>query len=333
MRINKEVETLSKKSSVIFLGVGNGQNCFVERYCENVYLINGKRNTILTQLRLILTFLRLLFRYEIKSIHIINEQLLIFFYPFLFTKHVVLDLFDSIFLRWNKSGNKWLLLKKIVYWPVNKIIVTDENRLNLMPGYIRKKCNILPNYPRFLDSEVRKKQDSSIRIMYNGWLGLNRGTEVAEGLLRMALPVKIIMAGWFSDKYSSELPSRYPNQIEYLGVVKQDEILKITAEYADYILCVYKPVNENNINASPNKVYDAIQTGTPVIINSEVRISRFVEENKIGIVIPAYAEINYPDLYKQMKEKQNSFIFNREMKQKYSWEKIENVLLSAHHCF
>ena len=52
---------------------------------------------------------------------------MIFYWPFLFFYHVVLDVFDSIFLRINIHKNKWSTFKKLVYAPCNQIIVTDES--------------------------------------------------------------------------------------------------------------------------------------------------------------------------------------------------------------
>lgn len=332
MRINKEVETLSRAAQITFLGVGTGDNCYVKQYCSRTVLINGRRNTMVTQIRLVYAFTGIIFKNKITSIHIINEQLLIFFYPFLFRKSVVLDLFDSIFLRWNKPGNKWVLLKKIAYLPVKRILVTDNNRQNLMPDFVRKKCLVLPNYPHSFKSEIKQKTTDKLTILYNGWMGLHRGTEVVEGLLKTGLPVRVIMAGWFSDDYTRELPGKYNESIEFLGVLPQAETHRIAAEEADYIMCVYEPINENNINASPNKIYDAIQTDTPVIINQEVKVSSFVNEHSLGIVIPTYSIADFHQLYFQLADRKNSFGFSPELKKKYSWENVEDVLLEAHSC-
>lgn len=332
MRINKEVETLSRTSRIIFLGVGPEDNCYVKKSCSMTVLINGRRNTMMTQIRLVYAFAGIIFKNKIASIHIINEQLLIFFYPFLFGKHVVLDLFDSIFLRWNKPGNRWIMLKKIVYLPVNKILVTDTNRLNLMPDFIRKKCLVLPNYPHSYKFEIKQKSIDKLTILYNGWMGLHRGTEVVEGLLKTRLPLRVIMAGWFSDDYTRGLPGKYSESIEFLGVLPQEEASRIAAKEADYILCVYEPINENTINASPNKIYDAIQTDTPVIINQEVKVSGFVNEYALGIVIPTYYVADFHQLYFQLAARKNSFGFSTELKKKYSWENVEDVLLEAHSC-
>lgn len=330
MRIHKEIKTLSKHSKVIFLGIGDPGNCFVSPYCKKTILIKGKRNTVWVLTKQIAVFLKLLITFKIKSIHIINEQLYIFFYPFCFFKHTVLDLFDSIFLTKNSGGEKLSLLKQLVYLPANKIIVTDENRYLLMPAALKFKCVIVPNYPFYFKNNIVKEKDTDLRILYNGWMGQKRGTEVIEGLLQTQLPLKVIMAGWFCDEYTKELVNRYPGQINFLGVIPQEKALEIAQQNADYILCVYAPVNQNNINASPNKVYDAIQTSTPLIINAEIKVSQWVKDNKIGFVMDQYNPQDYSKLYTELNNAKHSFSFSEETKVFYTWQSVEEELLKAH---
>jgi hypothetical protein len=138
------------------------------------------------------------------------------------------------------------------------------------------------------------------------------------------------MAGWFSDDYTKSLTSLYPTQIEFVGVIPQESALQLAKTKADYILCVYAPINENNINASPNKVYDSIQTGTPLIINSEVRISEWVKEKGIGFILPQYQVADFNKLYFDLQRQKNTFSFNSELKFSYTWQRVEENLLKAH---
>jgi hypothetical protein len=330
MRTNKEVRTLQKHSDVIFLGVGDKSKCYVSAYCKEVILVRGKRNSIPVLTKQVLIFIKLIISRRIKSIHIINEGFYSILYPLLFFKHTVLDLFDSVFLRKNLSREKIKWLKRLLYWPANKIIVTDQNRYELMPESVQGKCIVLPNYPERFYLKNEKEKSDSLRILFNGWMGLNRGTEVIEGLLKTKLPVKVFMAGWFSDNYTKELISRYPDKIEFLGVVPQQSALELAQTKVDYILCVYAPINENNVNASPNKVYDAIQTETPLIINSEIKISKWVDEKEIGFILPEYAVADYRKLYHDLQNDKNSFGFNKELKAAHTWEVVEDNLLRAH---
>lgn len=329
MRINKELKTLSQEFEVTFIGVGesNAQS-YARDYCKYFYLISGKRNRPITILKQLWLVTKLSFK-KYDSVHIINEQLMIFFYPLMFGKHVVLDIFDSIFLMKNKSSNQLFLVKKFIYAPVDVILVTDNNRKALMPSFTQSKINVLENFPYKFKGRINTaKPQSPLTILYNGWLGKNRGTDFLLQLINVDSSLKIIMAGWFADETSREL-ANHP-QVDYRGIMTQEDALTIAAQEADYILCVYAPNNENNINASPNKIYDAIQTQTPLIINSEVYISSFVRDNAIGIVIPDYNNFDAGELIKQLKQKKKEFHFSPSLIDAYNWENIEHVLIAAH---
>jgi hypothetical protein len=166
--------------------------------------------------------------------------------------------------------------------------------------------------------------------MYYGWMGMGRGTEIINGFLEAGCEIKVYMAGWFCDEETMNLLNGRGDQVEYLGVLKQEDAIKFAAANADFILCVYKPTNENNINASPNKIYDAILIDTPVIVNSEVKISDWISRNNLGFDIGSYIVVDYNETYKSLVSYKNSFVFNSELKHKYSWESIENRLWQAH---
>jgi hypothetical protein len=330
MRITKEVKTLSESSEIIFIGIASDAESFVTPYCKEVHFIRGKRNHPFTLLKQIVKVKQILFSRKVDSIHVINEQLMIFFYPLLFLKPTVLDLFDSIFLKKNFPKNRLALLKRLVYAPIDHIIVTDKNRLELMPDKARKKTVVLPNYPNRIKDLPPKQRTKELTILYNGWMGCGRGTEIVEGLINTGLPIKILMAGWFSDDYTRKLVDKYPDKIRFRGVLPQQSALNWGAIDSDYILCVYAPVNQNNINASPNKIFDAIQIKTPLIINSEVKASQFVKEHGIGKVIPAYFVSDYTKLYDDLLNGREAYTWDFKLADKYSWEKVSGALKELH---
>ena len=329
MRINKELQSLSRHFEITYVGVGqSNKECFARNSCKYFYLIIGKRNVFITICKHIWLVFKLKPR-KFHSIHIINEQLMVFFYPLLFRNHLVLDVFDSIFLIWNKSKNKWKLLKRVVYAPVDVVLVTDNNRKELMPTFVQEKIKILENYPlRFHPQSTKNVKREGLTILYSGWLGKFRGTDVLIKLLEADPTIRVIMAGWFADELSVQLSKHH--QVDYRGIMTQEESLTIAHDEADYILSVYAPENENNINASPNKIYDAIQVSTPVIINKEILIAQFVESHNLGIVIENYYHFDANTIIENLKKQRSSFHFSEELKSTYTWENIEHVLLEAH---
>jgi hypothetical protein len=274
-------------------------------------------------------YLRLTRQNQFHSIHVINEQLMIFFYPFLFGKKVVLDLFDSFFLMHvDKPGNQWNTIKRLTYAPIHRILVTDENRLQLMNDQSKSKCLVVPNYPKLQPSFVKRTQVDKVTIFYNGTMNLDRGTSFLISLLEADDRVRVIMAGWITDERTKQLSQM--KGVEFRGVMKQEEALRVAAEEADYVLCVYAPNSEIHINASPNKIFDAIQTSTPVIINAEVKVSSFVQDKKLGYVLAHYDSYKPQQVVDELFVGKSKFTFSDALRHAYTWESVEEVLLAAH---
>lgn len=331
MRIAKEIKSLATHSDVIFLGMGRNEvNCYVSEYCAMSKIVIGNRRSIYTYLKQLVFALKIILKFRINSIHLINENLMIMYFPIAIFKYTVLDLFDSVFLRVNQPSEKLFLVKYLFYFKADCIIVTDQNRLLLMPKYFQPKCIILENYPNRILNLPEKVKSERLRIMYYGWMGLGRGTEIIKGLLEVESEMKVYMAGWFCDEETKKLLNNFNDQIEFLGVLKQEDAIKFASANADFILCVYEPLNQNNINASPNKIYDAILIETPVIVNNEVKISDWISRSNLGFDIGSYKVKDFKETYESLVSYKKSFVFNPDFRDKYSWESIEKKLWQSH---
>jgi hypothetical protein len=102
------------------------------------------------------------------------------------------------------------------------------------------------------------------------------------------------------------------------------------AKQCDYILCLYEPNIVNNIYASPNKIYDGIQAGVPVIINKEILVSSFVRKEKLGVILDSYSPSYVAPILEELKARRNDFTDIEKMQGMYTWAKVEPVLISAH---
>jgi hypothetical protein len=329
MRTFKEVKTLSKCFDVIYLGIGNEKYSFCKEYCTEFHLIKGKIKSPISLLKLLIALVKLRLKHCFTSIHLQEEQLLIIAYPFLFKSNVVLDIFDSIFLKKNISKDNMLLIKKILYYLPNRIIVTDENRLGLLPGFVRHKAVVVPNVP-FFDKNIfhiNKNKCNKIRLGLFGSLAENRGVQFAKNLLEYdPSKYEIIAAGWLSDEYSKNLISC--DGVSYLGVMKQEHLLSYIAQNVDYIISIYPLSNLNNINASPNKIYDSIHTKTPIIMNDGIKVSKFINDNGIGLIISSNDTVQDIDL--KLTESSFDNIFTEDLAISNSWCKFENLLIDLH---
>lgn len=320
-RISKEVETLSDYFDIDFLGIGteNNENV-IARYLSSYALVIGTHRNLFKLLRfLYLIIIRK--KKEYQYIYVVDEQLLILILPFIIRKRIVLDVFDSIFLKWNLEGNKMYYFKFLLYFNVETIIVTDEYRFDLLPVFAKTKAFILPNYPVYLSFDHVKVLSSDEKVVLGifGTLVKDRGLDVVNDLLNKYPLLEVHCGGWLGDDFAKEFVAR--PKVKYLGICSRDKINNHVFHEIDYIVAIYPENNLNNYNASPTKLFDAIMCRTPVIMNRWVRISSFVENNNLGLVVDLDAvglsHINYQDLL-DFKSNYDYHIYDSLVK-KYSW--------------
>lgn len=329
MRVNKELKTLSKTHKVTYLGVGNrNSESFCSEFCTEFNLVDINVKSISGIFKYWRTLFNILKSKKFDTYHVVEEQLLLIIWPFLFNKNVVLDIFDSIFLKLNKPKNKFYFVKKLLYSMAAKIIVTDDFRKSLLPSFVMDKAVVIPNVPFSQPKQhsFNTNNTNNIMICFFGSLTKERGGKIVADLLAANENIQCTCAGWIADSYVNWLITQ--PRVDYIGVISQDEANKYLSTNADYIVCVYPTNNLNNIYASPNKIYDSIHTHTPVIINEEILVSQFVKEKNLGVIIPA----NYSatELSRELLQKKNSFSFSQKLQNEYCWENYERTLQLLH---
>ena len=327
-RINKEIRTLARDFDIDYVGIGQDDTrAFARQYCRSFELVRGRHKNPLVFLKYGFRVLKTYYFRRFDSFHLINENLLLVFLPFLFWRRrkLVLDVFDSIFLR---SGRRLGWLRNLCYQVPKRIIVTDDNRKSLVPARFHAKTIVVENFPyRFTGKLDKTSQPDELVIFYNGSMSRSRGTDLLHQLLETDSRVRVKMAGWIYDEPTRQL-AQHP-RVEFLGVLTQQQSTELAAQ-CDYILSLYEPINENNINASPNKIYDAIQVGTPVIINREVKIAAFVEENQLGYVLESFYAEDYPKLVESLVYRKKNYLFSEKLRVRFTWESVEDKLVDAH---
>jgi hypothetical protein len=331
-RIFKEIKSLSQNFEITFIGIQtpNSTTSMLPTSCRT-FFIKGLRRSPLTLAKLFFQVARLR-PWRFSSVHIINENLALVLFPLLMlARHWVLDIFDSFFLKSNSRITSTLktIMQRIIYGSASVILVTDEARLNLLPEWSRAKTRVLPNYPLTDGSHngLRSVRDGPLTIFFSGSIGRDRGIPFLVNLIRQDAQLVVHAAGWLYDQEGEEL-TRHP-QVKYHGVVHQKAAAQI-AKQCDYILCLYEPNIVNNIYASPNKIYDGIQAGVPVIINQEVLVSVFVRTEQLGYVLESYNPADVATILEDLKAQRGQYGHISKLHGNYTWEVVEPILINTH---
>lgn len=272
-------------------------------------------------------------------VHCVNEEValpLLIFKRILFSKLVV-DIFDSLGLR-IRSNNILVKIARslcnLTYYFADLIIVTNSIRYDLMPPCYQRKTIIVENS---IDGEPyasEPRKADVVRLCVSGALSKSRGLEQLLMAVDHREDVKIIALGILADDFAKTVFINHP-KVEYLGFFAQCDGLRI-ASGCDAIYAYYEPSNVNNIYASPNKIFDAMFVGKPIIVNSETLVSKWIEEKQLGYRVPYCDTEKLGQVLSSLRNRsiaeQQSFrqrVQNFFIKE-YSWEKMKKRLLDAY---
>ncbi len=225
----------------------------------------------------------------------VNEELACAVLPFrgLFYRRLVCDIFDSLSAR---AARRPLPLRTALNVISNlglrgsdRLIATDDNRKQML-GRFAHKAVVIENVPEDPGPDLAAcKPQGEIKIWVGGSLDETRGLRGLLAAIENLPGISIVAAGWPYDAFAADTFVRHP-RVRFEGIVTARRALELAAS-CDVVFSYYAPINSYMVNASPNKVYDALAVGRPVLINREVKLAAWVEQEQVGYVLD-YADIN-----------------------------------------
>ncbi len=160
---------------------------------------------------------------------------------------------------------------------------------------------VVPNYPEM--DETDDGEHDLIRtslglgpgtriILFQGRLGPNLGLdEAAEAALRVADSALVLIGfgRWLARSRARDADARFFGRHFTLPPVHPDELPSWTAS-ADVALVPLPPVSFNQRHATPNKFWESVAAGTPVVIGPDLpAMERLVRAHDLGVVAPSLA--------------------------------------------
>jgi len=209
---------------------------------------------------------------------------------------VVYDIFDW-YADTHPVGFLGSLVARLEQWGLRSadlVIVAHEARLRQLGGFRREgqewqpRVCIIYNVP-----EVAQSLSSALVerlppfVAYCGVLAHDRGLDFLRQATQLAETL-LVVAGYGILETTFERLAREDSSVCYLGRVSHEEAMGIQAAS----LCVaalHNPKVRNNRLAAPNKLFEAMALGRPVITNEGTLAADIVREAECGLVVP-YAD-------------------------------------------
>jgi len=221
-----------------------------------------------------------------------------------------------------KSIEKWIFPKLKDVFTVNESIASlFENDYYIRPRVVR---NVPPQ--RKISNSLSKKElglpeDKKILILQGSGINVQRGAEeMVEAMQYIENAVLLIVGGGdvIETLKNKAKTLKLENKIIIKGKQPYNRLIQYTAK-ADLGLSLDKDTNINYRYSLPNKIFDYIQAGIPVLASDLVEIRKIIETYKVGDFIPSH----HP---KEIASKVNDILSNQPLMKK--WRK--NTTFAAH---
>lgn len=250
--------------------------------------------------------------------------------------YIIYDFYGDNIVESSSIRQLVTFLEKLGIKYTDTLFLVDESRYEQVKGSKIKKIVYIYNSPHdiYPKKEIKNFNDDNFTIFYAGLLDNSRGIKYIINAINGLNFVRLIIAGMGNCKNFIEETSKSQRNVNYVGWLDHDEVLEMSLR-ADVLFAFYDPIIPNNKYASPNKLFESMMCGKPIIVSDDSSMSSIVREEKCGIVVP-YG--NHEALKKAIIKLSTSPDFckvlglngRKAYVDKYDWQIMENKLLNAY---
>lgn len=265
---------------------------------------------------------------------------------------IFIETLNQFFPRYSKGMKKFifsLLLKimrihgriteKRLIKKIDVFVTVNESILDYFSNtYDIRNGHVLMNFPSKLDPPIiainyRSLYNWSaddIVILYQGNLNEGRGLRILlETIVTMPFLYKLVLVG--DGVLKKELKTyctshNLNDRVKFTGQVPLQALVSYT-KGADIGVSLLEEFNLSKKMASPNKLFEYIQAGIPILSTNTFESKKIIESHDIGVLVKNDVQSISQGLISLSQKKENKkYIFNlKKIVDNYSWEIQDDV--------
>ena len=230
----------------------------------------------------------------------------------------------------------WTGLEKILIPKVDAAYTVCDSIAEIYRDLYKVDFKVVRNLPVCSKAEKvehqEKKEGQSKVILYQGALNLGRGIEAAIRSMQYVDGAVLWLAGDgdLTDQLKQLVAELNLNEkVKFLGRLPIHELSRITMQ-ADLGLSLEEDLGLNYRFSLPNKLFDYIQSGVPVLVSNLPEMRKIVDHYQIGAIAETHQR-------KELAEAMKSALFDQEKRMAWlqnlpkaakelCWENEEEIL-------
>jgi len=349
IRAEKEAKSLAKFGhDVIVLGWDRGDDCKKNEqkngYTIYRFKLKAPYGTISLIPYLIIWNIYILFFLIIRNYDVIHPCNLDTLIPSVLIgkikrKKIVYDIFDFYGQMLPNSTpelfrNMISCIERSFSSIADAVILADESRIVQLGTKNYKKIEYIINTPEYVEFNERSANSKDFLIFYGGVLLDTRGIRQILEIVEGHDSIKLMVAGYGKDESILKPLFEKNKNVEYLGKIPYDKIIEYTYN-SDLLFALYDPTIPNNKFASPNKLFEAMMCGKPIIVSAGTAMAKIVSDEKCGLVVNYENKMELKNAILSLKNDQNlrNDLGNNgrsAYEKRYNWNIMENRLVKLY---
>jgi glycosyltransferase involved in cell wall biosynthesis len=217
--------------------------------------------------------------------------------PLVYDSHEIFTEVPELAGKKFKQG-AWRSIEKWIFPKLKNVFTVNQSISEWFYEKYNVRALVVRNMPRRMalsfESVSRKElnlpEDKKIVILQGAGINVDRGSEELVMAMKYLTDVKLLIVG--SGDVIPRLKEiaqkeNLAHKVIFTGKVPYDQLKQYTM-LSDLGVTLDKPTNINYRFSLPNKVFDYIHAGIPVVSSDLPEVARIVREYNVGLVIDSH---------------------------------------------